>query len=40
MKYHPDKVAGMGDGVVKSAEEKFKSLQEAYERIKKKRNLN
>ncbi|HEY1038023.1 MAG TPA: TerB family tellurite resistance protein [Bacteroidia bacterium] len=40
MKYHPDKVTGMGEAVQKSAGEKFKSLQEAYERIKKKRNLN
>lgn len=40
MKYHPDKVNGMGDAVLKSAEEKFKSLQDAYDRIKKKRNMN
>ncbi len=39
MKYHPDKVSGMGESVQKSAEEKFKLLQQAYERIKKKRNM-
>jgi DnaJ like chaperone protein len=39
MKYHPDKVSGMGDGIQKAAEEKFKMVQEAYENIKKKRNI-
>ncbi len=39
MKYHPDKVGDMGEGVQKAAEEKFKRVQEAYENIKKKRNL-
>ncbi len=40
MKYHPDKVSGMGEAVEKSAAEKFKSLQQAYENIKSKRNMN
>lgn len=40
VKYHPDKVEGMGQDVKKSAEEKFKQLQEAYENIKKKRGMN
>lgn len=40
MKYHPDKVVGMGEAVEKTAAEKFKSLQKAYENIKKKRGLN
>lgn len=40
VKYHPDKVEGMGDEVKKAAEEKFKRLQEAYENIKKKRGMN
>lgn len=40
MKYHPDKVSGMGEGVQKAAEEKFKNVQEAYENIKKKRNIS
>ncbi len=39
MKYHPDKVIGMGESVQKAAEEKFKNVQEAYENIKKKRNI-
>ncbi|MFL5753657.1 MAG: TerB family tellurite resistance protein [Bacteroidia bacterium] len=39
MKFHPDKVSGMGEGVQKSAEEKFKKVQEAYENIKKKRKI-
>lgn len=39
MKYHPDKVAGMGEAVQKAAEEKFKKVQEAYENIKKRRNI-
>jgi DnaJ like chaperone protein len=40
MKYHPDKVAGMGDAVQKAAGEKFRGVQEAYENIKKKRNMS
>ena len=33
MKYHPDKVAGMGAEVEKQAEETFRKVQEAYEKI-------
>ena len=40
VKYHPDKVEGMGEDVKRSAEEKFKRLQVAYENIKKKRGMN
>lgn len=40
VKYHPDKVEGMGEDVKRSAEEKFKRLQDAYENIKKKRGMN
>ncbi len=40
MKYHPDKVAGMGESVEKSAHDKFRKVQEAYENIKKKRGIN
>ncbi|MFN5181629.1 MAG: TerB family tellurite resistance protein [Bacteroidota bacterium] len=40
VKYHPDKVEGLGDEVKKSAEEKFKRLQEAYDNIKKTRGLH
>jgi DnaJ like chaperone protein len=39
VKYHPDKVEGLGEEVKKSAEEKFKQLQEAYDNIKKKRGI-
>lgn len=39
VKYHPDKVVGMGEAVQKAAEEKFKSLTDAYENIKKKRGI-
>lgn len=39
MKYHPDKVRGLGEQHEKAAAEKFRSVQEAYDRIKKKRNL-
>lgn len=39
MKHHPDKVANLGEDVRKAAEEKFKSIQNAYERIKKERGL-
>jgi len=39
LKYHPDKVSHLGEDFRKNAEEKFKSVNEAYERIKKERNL-
>jgi len=40
MKYHPDKVSHLGDNVRKSADEKFARVNEAYEKIKKERNMN
>lgn len=40
MKYHPDKVATLGPEVQKSAAEKFRKVQEAYENIKKKRGMS
>ena len=40
LKFHPDKVAQEGEEVQRSATEKFKKVQEAYENIKKKRGLN
>lgn len=40
VKHHPDKVASLGEDVRKSAEEKFKSIQESYEKIKKERGIN
>jgi DnaJ like chaperone protein len=39
MKYHPDKVATMGEDVKKAANEKFQKLNQAYERIKKERGM-
>ena len=39
LKYHPDKVATLGEDVQKAAEEKFKKVQEAYEQIKKERGM-
>lgn len=39
MKYHPDKVAGMGEAAQKSATEKFRALNDAYEYIKKIRGM-
>jgi DnaJ like chaperone protein len=40
MKYHPDKVSHLGDEFRKTADEKFKKVNEAYEKIKKERNIN
>jgi DnaJ like chaperone protein len=39
MKYHPDKLATMGEDIQKAAHEKFSQVNEAYEAIKKERNL-
>ncbi|HOZ39356.1 MAG TPA: TerB family tellurite resistance protein [Flavobacteriales bacterium] len=39
MKYHPDKVAQLGEEVQKAAGEKFKKVQEAYERIQQQRGM-
>jgi DnaJ like chaperone protein len=39
MKYHPDKVSHLGDDFRKIADEKFKKVNEAYEKIKKERNM-
>lgn len=38
-KHHPDKVATLGPDVQKAAEEKFKTIQEAYEKVKKDRGM-
>ena len=38
-KYHPDKVSHLGDEFSKVAEEKFKSINDAYQQIKKERNI-
>lgn len=39
VKYHPDKVSHLGEDYQKDAKEKFQKMQEAYENIKKERNL-
>jgi DnaJ like chaperone protein len=39
MKYHPDKVRGLGESHEKSAQEKFIKVQEAYEQLKKQRGF-
>jgi DnaJ like chaperone protein len=39
MKYHPDKVSQLGDDFRKTANEKFKKVNEAYEKIKRERNM-
>ena len=40
IKYHPDKVAHLGDDIQNSAKEKFQKLNAAYEEIKKQRGMN
>ncbi|MFM7728830.1 MAG: DnaJ domain-containing protein, partial [Flavobacteriales bacterium] len=40
MKYHPDKVRGLGEQHEKAANEKFIKVQEAYETIKKERKIS
>jgi DnaJ like chaperone protein len=40
IKYHPDKVNHLGEEIRKSADEKFARVNEAYNKIKKERNLN
>lgn len=37
MKYHPDKLQGVSDDIIKLANEKFLSIQEAYEKVLKDR---
>jgi DnaJ like chaperone protein len=39
MKYHPDKVSHLGEDYKKTANEKFRKVNEAYEKIKKERNF-
>jgi DnaJ like chaperone protein len=39
IKYHPDKVSHLGEEFRKTADEKFKKVNEAYNKIKKERNL-
>ena len=40
IKYHPDKVATLGEDVQKKANAKFQQINAAYELIKKERNFN
>ena len=40
LRYHPDKVVQLGDDIKRSAEEKFRKVNSAYERIKKARGMN
>jgi DnaJ like chaperone protein len=39
VKYHPDKVSHLGEDFRKTADDKFKRVNEAYERIKKERDM-
>ena len=39
LKYHPDKVNHLGEDFRKNAEEKFKAVNEAWDKIKKERNI-
>jgi len=39
MKYHPDKVHNLGEDIKKSATEKFRAVNEAYEHLKKQKNF-
>jgi len=39
VKYHPDKVSHLGEEFRKAAEEKFRKVSEAYEKIKKERKM-
>lgn len=39
LKYHPDKVSSLGEEFEQAAKEKFQKVQEAYDRIKKERNI-
>ncbi|NOU16095.1 MAG: DnaJ domain-containing protein [Bacteroidales bacterium] len=40
IKHHPDKVGYLGEDLRKNAEQKFKKINEAYEKIKKERGFN
>lgn len=39
MKHHPDKLGNMGEDIQHAAQEKFKKVNEAYQIIKKERNI-
>lgn len=39
VRYHPDKVAHLGEDIKKQAEEKIKKVNEAYDKVKKERGI-
>ena len=39
MKYHPDKVGHLGEDFKKVANEKFRKVQDAYDKIRKERGI-
>ena len=39
MKYHPDRVEGMGEDVKRNAEAQFREINEAYETLKTMRGI-
>ena len=39
IKFHPDKVAQMGEEYQKGAKEKFQKIQDSYEAVKKRRGM-
>jgi len=39
VKFHPDKVADLGEEAQKAAKERFQKVQEAWENVKKRRNI-
>jgi DnaJ like chaperone protein len=39
MKYHPDKVGHLGEDFKKVANEKFRKVQNAYDKIKQERGI-
>ena len=39
MKYHPDKVSHLGEDFKRTADEKFRKVNDAYEKIKRERNI-
>ncbi len=39
IKYHPDKLTNLGEEIQKAGQDKFRMMNEAYESIKKERNL-
>ena len=39
VKYHPDKVSHLGEDFQNAAKEKFQKVNQAYEKVKKERNI-